>query len=274
MTFSTSHRDAPRASGFTLIELLVVIAIIAILASMLLPALSTAKERANGVKCMNNNKQLMLAWNFYTTDNEDFVPSDKLWIRGNVDFNPGNPANFDQELLRQGQLGPYLSTALAVFRCPSDYTQMVNPQTGRMENRVRSNSMSQAFRNPRQEPDWLNQGARSGSYAFFTKTSDILRPSSVFVLLDEHAGSINDAAFAVAMGWQGASARIIDYPAGYHANSGSFSFADGSADIHKWVDGRTVPVADFRGKIPLNVASPNNADVRWMQQHHSYRIGR
>lgn len=274
MNVSTPDQAATRRAGFTLIELLVVIAIIAILASMLLPALSTAKQRAMGIKCVNNNKQLMLAWIFYTDDNQDFVPSDKLWVRGNVNFDPNNPNNFDLELLRQGQLGPYLNTALQVFRCPADYTQLVNPRSGRMENRVRSNSMSQAFRNPRQEPDWLNRGARPGTYAFFTKTSDIARPSSVFVLLDEHAGSINDAAFAVAMGWQGASARIIDYPAGYHAQQGSFSFADGSAQLHKWLDGRTVPLADFQGNIPLNVASPNNPDVRWMQQNHSYRIGR
>src|SRR5215831_3092805 len=133
--------------GFTLIELLVVVATIAILASMLLPALSRSKTKAQGIMCMNNGRQMMLAWRFYVDDNRDTVPASfnpgapHEWVHGSLDFSGANRSNWDinQDLLKS-PLWQYCANNAAIWKCPADHS-MVTVKGGSVP-RVRSISMN------------------------------------------------------------------------------------------------------------------------------------
>src|SRR5512133_1883514 len=276
-----SGRTGP--AGFTLIELLVVIAIIAILAAMLLPALSHAKVKAQGIQCMSNLKQLQLAWHLYALDNRERIPTSgytspvepTAWVDGWLDFNPANPDNTNTAALKDPLRSKFASvlTQVGVYKCPADQSKVTIGGSACF--RVRSMSMSQAFG----PGDWLDPAGFqanpvSKKYRVYYKPSDITgpSPSMCYLLLDEHPDGINAGGFANMMVEAPGSARIIDFPASYHDGAGGISFADGHAEIRKWVDSRTKPAPHYNNSLQLNVASPNNQDMIWLSDRTSSRI--
>jgi prepilin-type N-terminal cleavage/methylation domain-containing protein/prepilin-type processing-associated H-X9-DG protein len=268
-----------RRNGFTLIELLVVIAIIAILAAMLLPALSRAKSRAQGTGCMNNTRQLQLAWRMYAEDNRDELPfayslnapnSAYVWVQGLIDdTTPKANDNWNYDTtIKKGVIWPYCGKSVSIFHCPSDPSYGQDPQGQRLPRR--SVSMSNWIGGNGDSPNNAFKGGwgvNSPNSTVARKMAHIVRPgpAMTFIILDERYDSINDAYFVTEMdGYPNpASTKIVDYPAYYHNGACGFAFADGHSEIHKWRDARTMP--PYKPGLPLNQPSPNNPDVIWMQ---------
>lgn len=260
--------------AFTLLELLVVIAIIAILAGLILPGLSRAKARAQGAQCLNNNHQLVLAWNLYADDFQGQLPLniDSIdnrgvligWVAGTMarSTDATNAALLVDPT--NSLLGGYVKSA-AIFKCPGDRTR-----------NVRSVSMNCRLHpaRPFGPPSWV--GGYGTNYATFMSLSDIQSPADVLVTLDERWDSINDAYFGIDMSNTGTpegngSPRpyyIIDYPASYHNGAGNVSFADGHVESHRWLEPTTHPrLGTARARV---FTLPTDRDVRWLEEHSTY----
>jgi prepilin-type N-terminal cleavage/methylation domain-containing protein/prepilin-type processing-associated H-X9-DG protein len=289
-------RATSSSSGFTLIELLVVIAIIAILAALLLPSLASSKKDAQGIICMNNNKQLALAWTMYSDDNRGSVPMASAadnppeqntmdiyaWTFTAMDMtdNAYNwDINVDQGNLSPGgprPLWPYVAKSPGIFKCPADTSYVVVPFKGNVP-RCRSNAMN------------LFLGGFAGTMTalgaswdtVYLKLSDIgnspgFGPSKMWVFIDERQDHINWGNYYCDMtGYYdpvspAAYEFYSDMPGINHNNGCGFSFADGHAEVHHWLDPRTCPPIsgdDLLGYTDSATPSPKNVDIAWLQDH-------
>ena len=278
---SVHHRSRREDRGFTLIELLVVIAIIAILAGLLLPALTRAKAKAQGIQCLSNHKQLALAWRMYADDNNDRLTfasnmdngpwkddpiHNATWINGMMDFNSANPSNWDPTVdLYHSPLWTYAGKSAGIFKCPSDHSYIT--VNGQRKPRVRSISMNiylGGFAG-------TDGGITSLSKAqFFSKLTTIPNPVNMFIFTDMREDSVDVGNFATSDAGdpdKPALYEFLDLPGFYHGGSGGFSFADGHSAPKKWRDSRTTPSLVVGGAVSDHYPSPRNVDVAWLQEN-------
>jgi prepilin-type N-terminal cleavage/methylation domain-containing protein/prepilin-type processing-associated H-X9-DG protein len=257
MLGNTGYRAGSyRKSGFTLIELLVVIAIIAILAAMLLPTLSKAKAKGRGIACINNLKQLQLCWFMYAADfNDNLVYNNSHgageppgWVSGWIKT-ATDATNVTLLMAPNGKLWDY-NKSLGIYKCPADNSTVTI--SGRSYPRVRSISMNGNMNGN----SWYT-ALIDPNYYTFRKFSAILHPppAQAFVFLDENPDDIDDGYFLVFVDKHAAWGNC---PANYHNGAGGLSFADGHAEIRKWLDRDTLAAHP-----PANPMGPR--DVPWVQ---------
>ena len=243
----TEEATMKRQTGFTLIELLVVIAIIALLMAMLMPALSRAREQGKRAVCLNNEKQLTLAWIMYADDNDGKIcaanvgHSEDGWVH-NMDA--ADPEEVQIEAMMSGRLYPYC-TNLKLYKCPTG-------ERGELRTYSIVSSMN------------TNVGGSWKGKVIKNRTK-IRRLAERVVFVDE--GRISNHAFSAV--YNAASWR--DMPPLRHGNGTNFSYADGHSEYWKWTDGRTIALGRLEQSASVN--QPDNPDLVKLQMAMWGKLG-
>jgi len=260
--------------GFTLIELLVVVAIIALLAGMLLPALAKTKATAQGVLCVNNTRQMTLAWLLYSEENNDGLvynlgndrnkravvrSQEGNWINNVMNWELDSD-NTNMAFINHAKLAPYSGKCVVIYKCPADKVLSDLQKRAGWTSRVRSLSMNAMVGDAGESlRDGIN--VNNPEYVQYLKLSAIRRPTRIFVFLDEHPDSINDGYFLN----KPDQLEWVDLPASYHNGAGTLSFADGHIEIHRWLYPSTKrPAKPDAAPLPSPVPTDERADFDWL----------
>jgi len=259
------YTPCPRGSrnvGFTRADVLGLLSALSLLALLLIGTGSVTRSTTEAVACLSHHRHLIRAWSEHAQDNQ-------LLLRegwgGYLNWEPESGNTNVTTVLTPG-FRPYVGSDAAVFRCPSDrFVSRLQLRRG-WRHRLRTVSMN-AHVGTSGRTVW------GEPFPTYNRIDDFTEPSETFVFAEEHPGSINDASFATDP--NGArrpiSARLIDIPASFHARGANFGFADGHAELHRWVGPRVVQSVEAGVYLTLNVAARNDPDAIWLGLHASQR---
>jgi prepilin-type N-terminal cleavage/methylation domain-containing protein/prepilin-type processing-associated H-X9-DG protein len=256
---------ARTARAFTLIELLVVIAIVAILASLLLPALSKAKARAQGAACGASVKQLHLAWTLYAEDAEERLVNNhgvgetralrRTWANHVQDWGASED-NTNVAYLTEALLGAYAGRAARLYKCPADRS------VSEAGPRIRSYAINSLVGDPGELTNRFNP-----AFVQCLRSTDFTRPAQTFVLLEEHPDTINDGFF---MNRLEEEPKWGNLPASYHNRAANLSFADGHVEVRRWALGGTA-LPPVKGAVATGTPAVPTTDWDWLKERSGDR---